>query len=59
MVLRIQFKILIFISILRDTWETTAFIKEQATKKEKTGHLENKKKFLAIKNIVKFRKLKQ
>lgn len=59
MVLRIELKILIFIIILRDMWETTAFIKEQATKKEKMRCLENKKKFLAIKNIVKFRKIKQ
>lgn len=54
MVLRIELENFIFISMLRDTWEATAFIKEQATRREKMEQPENKKKFPAIKNTVKF-----
>ena len=57
MVLRIELKFFIYISILKDMWEATAFIKEQTAKREIMEQSEKKKKLLAVKNnIVKVKK---
>lgn len=56
MVLRIELKFLIFISILKDMWEATEFIKEQVAKREIMEQPEKKKLLTVKNNIVKFKK---